>query len=90
MKANLMKSSVKSTPFFSAYPLKLIKEPSLPAPTTSSPYLRSVLAGKIKTTAKTRVFAMVNPYPLKNTAVKRMAAFKEVEPGGDEWFNHYE
>lgn len=90
MKTNLVKSSVKSTPFFSAYPLKLIKESSPPTATTSSPYLRSVLAGKVKTTGKKRIFAMVNPYPVKNTAVKRMVAFKEVEPGGDEWFNHYE
>lgn len=90
MKTNLVKSSVKSTPFFSAYPLKLIKESSPPTAITSSPYLRSVLAGKVKTSGKTRVFAMVNPYPVKNTIVKRMAAFKDVEPGGDEWFNHYE
>jgi hypothetical protein len=90
MKTNLVKSSVKSTPFFSAYPLKLVKESSPPSASSSSPYLRSVLAGKVKSTGKTRIFAMVNPYTLKNTAGKRMAAFKEVEPRGEEWFNHYE
>lgn len=90
MKANLVKTSIRSTPYFSAYPLKLIRESSASAGTGSSPYLQSVLSGKVKTTGKTRVFAMVNPYPPVNTGVKRMTPFKEVKPDGEEWFNHYE
>jgi hypothetical protein len=58
-----MKSNAKSSLYFSAYPLKAIKEPT-PASGTESPYLRSVLSGSsnIKT-SRVRVFPMVNPYP---------------------------
>jgi hypothetical protein len=86
-----MKSTAKSSLYFSAYPLKAIKEPS-PSTGTGSPYLRSVLAGtgNIKTSSRVRVFPMANPYKQPISVTKPVNPAKDVEASGDEWFNHYE
>jgi hypothetical protein len=83
-----MKSTVRSSPYFSAYPLKAIKESTGAA--TESPYLKSVLAGRTKASSRVRVLPMINPYRQQNTLFRPVPPAKEVESSGNEWFNHYE
>lgn len=86
-----MKSNVKSRLYFSAYPLKAIKQPSASTePGMSSPYLRLVLAGKSKASSRVRIFPMANPYRKEKTGFKPVKPAKNVEPRGTDWFNHYE
>jgi hypothetical protein len=85
-----MKSNAKAPLYFSAYPLKAIAESSSPSSSPGqTPYLRSVLAGKSKTSSRVRVFPMANPYP-KKTVSKQVKPARQVDATGDEWFNHYE
>ena len=88
-----MKLAAKSTLYFSAYPLKAVKETSSPAPTsTGSPYLRAVLAGtgSVKATSRVRVFPMTNPYKKSDPVNNQRKHAKDVQSGRQEWFNHYE
>ncbi|HEX5651894.1 MAG TPA: hypothetical protein VFX58_02405 [Chitinophagaceae bacterium] len=88
-----MKSNVKSPLYFSAYPLKAITGSTAAGTTTNqnqSPYLRSVLAGKPKTSSRIRVFPMANPYLVYKGIPKPVKPVKDVEASGDDWFNHYE
>ena len=83
-----MKNS-KSSLYFSAYPLKAIKESSS---SEQSPFLKAILSGKTRTLSRVRVSPMLNPYKgtAKPTTVKSNDEKKNVEPGGNEWFNNYE
>ena len=88
-----MKSNAKSSLYFSAYPLKAIKSPTMASSAPESPYLRSVLTGNIKTNSKIRVFPMVNPYPKPITSASTRPAvrpIKDIGISGDEWFCNYE
>ena len=76
--------------YFSAYPLKAIKESSS---SEQSPFLKAILSGKTRTLSRVRVSPMLNPYKktLKPSApIKPVNEKKDVEPGGNEWFNNYE
>jgi hypothetical protein len=84
-----MKSNVKTSLYFSAYPLKAIKALT-PSSAPESPYLRSVLAGKIKVSSKVRVFPMVNPYPKPKTSTGPISPIKDIGISGEEWFCNYE
>ena len=88
-----MKNS-KPALYFSAYPLKAIKESSS---SEQSPFLKAILSGKTRTLSRVRVSPMLNPYkkaykpssyaPVKPNIEKKD---KDVEAGGNEWFNNYE
>ena len=84
-----MKNS-KPTLYFSAYPLKAIKESSS---SEQSPFLKAILSGKTRTLSRVRVSPMLNPYKKTSTPatpVKPNNEKKDVETGGNEWFNNYE
>jgi hypothetical protein len=88
-----MKGLAKSTPYFSAYPLKVITDHTANEPNLE-PYLKALLASKTKTVSRVKVFPMVNPYP----ATENQPLIPEhhskkpnnVEPAGREWFGNYE
>ena len=86
-----MKSNAKSPLYFSAYPLKAITESTPPAgsSTGQTPYLRSVLSGKTKT-SRVRVFPMADPYAQKKQRSKPIKPAKQVEGSGEAWYHHYE
>ncbi len=86
-----MKSIVKSSFYFSAYPLKVINEAAAEKE-PGSPYLKALLSGKTKIARGARVFPMVNPYnkqyrpaPLATDKLP-----KDIELTEREWFNNYE
>jgi hypothetical protein len=86
-----MKSIVKPSFYFSAYPLKAIKEPSS-GNETSSPYLKTLLTGKTKTRSRPRVFPMINPYnnQLKPAPFETEKLPNDIELTEKNWFNNYE
>lgn len=83
-----MKNS-KPALYFSAYPLKAIKESKT---SEQSPFLKAILSGKTRTLSRVRVSPMLNPYKgtIKPVTPKQNDEKKNVEPGGNEWFNNYE
>lgn len=88
-----MKSVAKQQPFFSAYPLKVLKEAAEAANDTHlQNHLKAVLAEPAKIKTNFRVSPMVNPYriTLSNLPTPRPALSTAIEPEGKEWFNHYE
>ena len=79
--------------YFSAYPLKAIKdEASSKELPTQSPYLKAVLSGKTRTLSRVRVFPMVNPYRKNVLPVipDENKLIKDIELIQKEWFNNYE
>ncbi|MEI9910368.1 MAG: hypothetical protein WDO71_12295 [Bacteroidota bacterium] len=89
-----MKSTAKPSLYFSAYPLKAIKEPSTTNNLPDSPYLRALLSGKTKSSNsnKARVFSINNSY--KGLSVQ--VPFDTDKLPGDieltekDWFKNYE
>ena len=81
--------NMKPTLYFSAYPLKAIKESSS---SEQSPFLKAILSGKTRTMSRVRVSPMLNPYKgtIKPPTSKPKNEKKDIEPGGNEWFNNYE
>jgi hypothetical protein len=87
-----MKSIAKPSFYFSAYPLKVIKDQTAPEK-KSSPYLKAVLKGKSKPSSqKARVFPMANPYraDFKVDPQQTDKLPKDIELTIKEWFNNYE
>jgi hypothetical protein len=85
-----MKSPASPSLFFSAYPLKALKQSACPEPDSS--YLKGLLTGKTKTSSRVRIFPMVNPY-LKNykpAPVDVNKIPKDIELTSKDWFNNYE
>ena len=81
-KSVIMKSNVKSTPYFSAYPLKAIRNiPSSAEQNNSTPK---------KMISRLRVMPMVNPYPERIVSINKIKLHEEVKPTGIDWFNGYE
>lgn len=88
-----MKSTAKPSLYFSAYPLKAIKEPSATNKLPESPYLKALLTGKSKTSSQGRVLSMANPYKkqLFNPApFKGDKLPKDIELTEKDWFKNYE
>lgn len=86
-----MKASAHPSLYFSAYPLRVIKEKSTSVNAqVRSPYLKSILAGKNKTVSRVRVFPMANPYAQKLVMPVIVKKAKDVDPSGKEWFSNYE
>ena len=98
-----MKGLAKNPIYFSAYPLKaveLLPASENPKSSSQSPYLRSLLSGRAKSTNRVRVFPMVNPYknPYKETVPAAVttrinSANKvpaDIELTEKRWFHNYE
>ena len=88
-----MKSNVKPSLYFSAYPLKALMQD---APTKSnlsqSSYLKSIHSGKIRTMSRIRIFAMMNPYrqAVKPVILNVSKLPEDIELTEKEWYNNYE
>jgi hypothetical protein len=90
-----MKSTAKPSLYFSAYPLKAIKEPSASNKPPESPYLKALLSGsKTKSNqGQARVLSMTNQYKktLFNPApFKGDKLPKDIELTEKDWFKNYE
>ena len=86
-----MKSIVKPSFYFSAYPLKAVKGSSSDN-SPSSPYLKALLSGKTKTSSRVRVFPMTNPYnkQFKPVPPEPGKLPKDIELTEKDWFKNYE
>lgn len=88
-----MNSIVKPSFYFSAYPLKAIKEP-VPNSQPGSPYLKALLSGKAKSRPanKGRVLSLKYHHNNKYNQVNEKAGklTKDMELTEKEWFNNYE
>jgi len=81
-KSVTMKTNLKSTPYFSAYPLKAIK----PAGSSSTEQNNNTAK---KIISRLRVMPMVNPYPEKIMGIKKLKSDND-QPSDINWFNSYE
>ena len=87
-----MKSNANPSFYFSAYPLKAIKQASSSTETTSR-YLKSILSGKTRSVNRVRVLPMVNPYKsIKNykPVTKPSPKSEDVKLNEGGWYNNYE
>ena len=89
-----MKRIAKPSFYFSAYPLKAIKEPSSSDKQPDSPFLKALLSGKTKTSSRVRVrvFPMKNPYEGQINPAPFVADKlpKDIELTAKDWFKNYE
>lgn len=87
-----MKRNAKPCFYFSAYPLKAIKEPSSSDKQPDSPFLKTLLSGKTKTSSRVRVFPMLNPYkgPVTPAPFEADKLPKDIELTEKDWFKNYE
>jgi hypothetical protein len=87
-----MKSIVKPSFYFSAYPLKAVTAATSPDNKPESPYLKALLSGKTKTGNRARVFPMINPYnkQMKPVPIEMDKLPKDIELTEKNWFNNYE
>ena len=77
-----MKESIKSTPYFSAYSLKVMSESTSPAEKKSnSQFLRVI--------NRLRVLPMDNTY-LKKTSINKINIPVSIQPADKNWFRNYE
>jgi hypothetical protein len=85
-----MNSIAKPSFYFSAYPLKVIKESTGKEP--GSPYLKALLSGKTKTRSRGRVLPMINPYnnQFSPAPVEADKLPKDIELTEKDWFKNYE
>ena len=86
-----MNSIRKPSFYFSAYPLKVIRQ-STGNTEPTSPYLKALLSGSGKTRTPGKVLPMINPYnkqfspaPLEEDKLP-----KDIELTEKDWFKHYE
>jgi hypothetical protein len=86
-----MKNIVKPSFYFSAYPLKVIKESSANKE-QGSPYLKTLLSGGTKASNRARVFPMISPYnnQFRPAPPETDKLPKDIELTEKEWFNNYE
>jgi hypothetical protein len=80
-KSVTMKSNLKTTPYFSAYPLKAIK------PSSSSAEQNNSTPKKI--ISRLKVFPMINPYLEKIMGIKKLKSDTD-QPTDINWYNSYE
>jgi hypothetical protein len=87
-----MKTNMKPSFYYSAYPLKTIEQAVISAKNGEpSPRLKALLSKETKAPARIRVHPMSNPYKSVLNALRpRFRKPKDIEPNGKEWFNHYE
>lgn len=88
-----MRSTAKSSGYFSAYPLKALeKAASSSRQSETSPYLKALLSDTTKKSdVPLRVLPMKNPYmeKIENPPI-RTQVLKSTESTDKEWFNNYE
>ncbi|HEV8284552.1 MAG TPA: hypothetical protein VGQ09_09585 [Chitinophagaceae bacterium] len=83
-----MKLDVKTTPYFSAYPLKALNISS-----SASANNNKNTKGNIQTTKmarRLRVSPMINPYSEKKISINKIKLPVHIHPIDDNWFNNYE
>jgi hypothetical protein len=88
-----MRSTAKSSGYFSAYPLKALeKATSSSRQSETSPYLKALLSDTSKqSSVPLRVLPMKNPYMEKmDPAPIRTRLKMNVDSTDKEWFNNYE
>jgi len=88
-----MKSSAQSNFYFSAYPLKALKEDNSSKPSNEpSPYLKAILSGKTRTLSRVRVFPLINPYRKSSIPEQKNTSKlpNDIELTEKDWFNNYE
>lgn len=88
-----MKTNMKPSFYYSAYPLKTIEQAVISAKNGEpSPRLKALLSNETKAPTRIRVHPMSNPYKSVLNALRpRFRKAKDIEPNGkDCWFNHYE
>jgi hypothetical protein len=87
-----MKTNMKPSFYYSAYPLKTIEQAVISAKNGEpSPRLKALLSNETKAPARIRVHPMNNPYKSVLNALRpRFKKTKDIEPDGKDWFNHYE
>jgi len=87
-----MKSIARPNLYFSAYPLKAIKDPSAVNKQPESPYLRALLSGKHQTSSREKVLPMINTYKKQlrpvPSAMDKLP--KDIELTEKDWFKNYE
>jgi hypothetical protein len=83
-KSVTMKASIKTTPYFSAYPLKALNLSSAASGNNNS----SAQSTKMK--RRLRVSPMINPYSEKKTSINKIKIPAVIQPGDNHWFNNYE
>lgn len=86
-----MKSNQKPSYHSSPYPLKALEEEANKAEGPQASHLIALLSEKSKTTGRSRVYSMTNPYKSKPTGTPpRRKNPKNAEPDGKDWFSNYE
>ena len=80
-KSVTMKPNLKSTPWFSAYPLKAIRHDPSSAEQNNTTVKKII--------SRLKVMPMVNPYPEKIMGIKKLKSDKD-QPTDINWFNSYE
>ena len=88
-----MKSIVKPSFYFSAYPLRVIKDQAAPERQPGSPYLRALLSGKSKPrVTRARVLPLVSAHStkFKPTVSENGKLPKDIELTEKGWFKNYE
>ena len=83
-KSVAMKESIKTKPYFSAYPLKALNLTSPTSKQDNSNPLTTKMARRL------RVLPMINPYSEKTTSINKIKIPKTIQPSDNNWFNHYE
>ena len=86
-----MKSIDRPSFYFSAYPLKVIKEAAADKE-PGSPYLKALLSGRTKTSKRAKVLPMINPYTkqFRPAPLEADKLPKDMELTEKNWFNNYE
>lgn len=87
-----MKSTAKPSLYFSAYPLKAIKESSTTNNQPDSPYLKAMLSGKTNSSSRVRVLPTITPYKVQPPQVPSDTDNlpKDIELTEKDWFKNYE
>jgi hypothetical protein len=83
-KSVTMKGSIKTKPYFSAYPLKALNLSSATPNHTNSSSQTTKMAKRL------RVLPMINPYSEKKTSINKIKIPKIIQPADNKWFNNYE
>ena len=86
LKSVAMKLNIKTTPYFSAYPLKALNISSQ-APTNNNSKNKNEATRMAR---RLRVMPMINPYFEKKISINKIKLPVHIQPIDDKWFNNYE
>lgn len=86
-----MKNNRKPSYNYSPYPLKALEDEANKAEGPQASHLKALLTEKSKTTGRTRVYSMTDPYKTKTSGTpSRRKKPKHIEPDEKDWFSNYE